>query len=58
MDVNREGINSDKLVLILNDLDNNSVAIKGSKVFSLTYSLAGNVSTYLYSFKSTYKSDS
>lgn len=43
-DDNRRGISQDKLFLVVNDIDTNAVAIKGGKIFSITYSLVGNVS--------------
>lgn len=45
---NRKCFESDKLVIFLDDVNSNSVAIKGGNVFSITYGLLGNVSKTLY----------
>jgi len=47
VDENRVGIPSDQLSFIINELDTNVVAIKGSNIFPLTYGLAANVSKLL-----------
>ncbi len=47
VDENRVGIPPDQLSFIVNELDTNVVAVKGSNIFPVTYALAANVSEYL-----------
>lgn len=44
VDENRVGIPPDQLSFIVNELDTNVVAIKGSNIFPVTHALAANVS--------------
>lgn len=44
IDENRKAIPSDLLLVIINELDTNMVAVKASGVFPITYSLAASVS--------------
>lgn len=41
---NRQDIPGDQIPFIINELDTNSVAIKGNNVFPVTYGLVANVS--------------
>lgn len=40
---NRKLLDTDRLLFLLDELNEHSVSIKGSKAFSITYSLVGNV---------------
>lgn len=43
---NRRQAKEDEILLILHDLDSNAVAIKGSNVFPITFSLIAQVRNY------------
>lgn len=40
---NQEGMSSKEFQIVLDDLNNKEVAIKGSQIFSITFSLVANV---------------
>lgn len=41
---NRKGILADQLIIVLNEMDNNYIALKGNSVYSITYTSVANVS--------------
>ncbi len=53
MEENRRTFSADYLYMVTNELDNHAVAIRGSDVFTVTYSLAAKVIVKEYLLKCT-----